>query len=277
MIFFSDLDGTLLNSSNKFNEKDIFALKFLKKMNFFRVIATGRHIFSSKKVLKNNFPIDFLIFSTGAGILNWKTDEIIYKTSLSKQKINDITQILISQNVCFSIHKDIPQDHFFYSFQPVFNKDFQNRNKIYKNFYENIDNCKNIDSATRIIAILSDKEEDFIKISNKLYSEISDIKIIRASSPINGKNIWLEIYPLNVSKGNTAKWLCDYLKVDYKNTFGLGNDYNDIDLLNFTFKSYVVENAPNLLKSKYKTTASNDKNGLFEIINKHFDTFIFSE
>jgi Cof subfamily protein (haloacid dehalogenase superfamily) len=266
MIIFTDLDGTLLNSEHKFNNEDVNSLELLGNNNIIRVVATGRHIFSAKKVMKVDFPIDYLIFSTGAGILNWKTGEIIYKTSLSNEKIKSISEILIDKEICFALHKNIPDDHYFFSYSPKYIQDFENRKAIYKDFLTEISDFKNIIEATRFIATLSEDISEFNSLEKEISDKIDKIKIIRASSPFNGKNIWLEIYSDYVSKGLTAKWLCDYLKADYSETIGIGNDYNDIDLLEFTKQSYMVENAPIELKAKYKNTKSNDENGFSEVV-----------
>jgi hydroxymethylpyrimidine pyrophosphatase-like HAD family hydrolase len=51
-----------------------------------------------------------------------------------------------------------------------------------------------------------------------------------------------------------------------ENICGLGNDYNDIDFLNITGKSFMVENAPEDLKKMYELTVSNDENPLSKVI-----------
>lgn len=265
MIIFTDLDGTLLNSAQTFNQKDIEILEELGKKNICRVVATGRNIYSLKKVMNSNFPVDFVIFSTGSGIINWKTNEIIYKNRLDNIKSKNIAKILIENNICFAAHKIIPDDHFYFSFDSGSNSDFTERNNKYLDFITEINNHNSVVNISRFIAILSENENEFDFMKKEIYRNIDKIKIIRASSPLNGKNIWLEVYPENVSKGMAAKFLCDYLNIDYIKTVGIGNDYNDIDLLDFTAESYLVENSPEILKSKYKVTKSNDDNGFSEV------------
>ncbi|PIE66451.1 MAG: hypothetical protein CSA26_00815 [Desulfobacterales bacterium] len=47
---------------------------------------------------------------------------------------------------------------------------------------------------------------------------------------------------------------------------GIGNDYNDIELLDFTALSYMVANAPAELKERYGQTSSNDNHGVYQAI-----------
>ncbi|MBW2583573.1 MAG: HAD hydrolase family protein [Deltaproteobacteria bacterium] len=44
----------------------------------------------------------------------------------------------------------------------------------------------------------------------------------------------------------------------------VGNDYNDIDLLEWTPSSYVVNNAPSDLKNRFTCVASNNNGGVAE-------------
>ena len=87
------------------------------------------------------------------------------------------------------------------------------------------------------------------------------VKIIRATSPIDHKSIWMEVFHPDVSKGNACLYLSKCLGISQKNTIGIGNDYNDIDLLEFANQSFVVENAPAELTESYRTVSSNNDSG----------------
>jgi hydroxymethylpyrimidine pyrophosphatase-like HAD family hydrolase len=67
-----------------------------------------------------------------------------------------------------------------------------------------------------------------------------------------------------VSKSRTAAWLAEELKIDKSEIVSVGNDYNDLDLLEWTAKSYVVDNAPADLKDRFAGVASNNNGGVAE-------------
>ena len=134
---------------------------------------------------------------------------------------------------------------------------------MYKNYCAELTSEYSLNDATRFIIISPD--EKIVKI---ISGEFSQFGIIRASSPIDNKSIWMEIYPKNINKGSTLKLLSEKLNINPSETIGLGNDYNDIDFLDICKKSYVVKNSPEVLKSEYFTTVSNNKNPLTEIVNK---------
>jgi hypothetical protein len=79
----------------------------------------------------------------------------------------------------------------------------------------------------------------------------------------------MEIFPEGVSKGHSVDWLCKYLgDIQPNEILAIGNDYNDLDLLNYTPNSYLVSNAPEELKQKFKVVASNDESGFAEAVEK---------
>ncbi|MCF6243270.1 MAG: HAD family hydrolase [Bacteroidales bacterium] len=263
-VFFIDLDGTLLNSDKKIGKKDRKTLNDLGKKNYLRVFATGRTYFSAHQVIDETYPFDYLIFSSGAGIKNMKTGELIYKTSLNLNQINETIKVLQNLNVNFSIQHPIPDNHIYHFHKGKKNNtDFEWRNDLYKKYAYSLNSHFPLNEATQFLVIL-ESEEKF----NKVKGFIKDLKVIRATSPIDGKSIWLEIFPQGVSKAAGAKFLCDSFAIPKEKTIGIGNDYNDLDLLAWTHRSFVVENAPEILKNKYETCVDNENNPLTDVVLK---------
>ena len=259
-----DLDGTLLNDEKKIGSKDIETLKFLKENGICIVIATGRNLFSANKVLDDNLAIDYLIFSAGTGIMNWKTKEIIYKSSFNKKQIKYIEQILKQQDVNFAIQLPIPDNHRYYYHSASYkHPDFELRNNLYKDYCVKLNDSFPLESASQFIAILQNEKE-----FSKIKTIIENFKVIRATSPLDDKTIWLEVVSKDVSKAEGGKRLCKLLNISEKSTLSIGNDYNDIDLLNWTNESFVVNNSPQFLKDKFTVCTNNNNNPLTQVIAK---------
>ena len=56
--------------------------------------------------------------------------------------------------------------------------------------------------------------------------------------------------------------------IEKNETVGIGNDFNDVDLLEMTHESYVVANAPDELKQRFNVVGSNEKNGFAEVVKR---------
>jgi len=265
----TDLDGTLFNDNREVSLIDMKSLYWLGENNVLRVIATGRNFYSLSKVIKPSFPIDYLIFSSGAGIYDWKNRRLLQPEKIDKNEVKEIARILIDHRIDFMVHKTIPENHhFLYHRVSETNPDFERRIEVYKEFAIPLNPLQeNYDDACQIIAVLPNNIELFKELTTKF----TDIKIIRTTSPLDGESIWMEIFPENVSKGHAIKWLCKKLNISSEKTISVGNDYNDLDMLEFTDQSFVVANAPEDLQQKFPVCSSNQEHAYSDVVSRYFD------
>ncbi|WP_372642493.1 HAD family hydrolase [Ancylomarina sp.] len=265
-IVISDLDGTLLPAQGEVSDCDIKTLDKLKEDKIVRVIATGRNLYSALSVLSDDFPIDYLIFASGAGIFDWKKRELIFSQHLDSDIVFKLSSELIKQETDFMILDTIPNNHqFAYYRSGKSNPDFDRRLSLYKPFASPIGNAEDTRrDACQLLVILSNCVYGF----NELKAKFENVKIIRATSPLDHESIWMEIFPLHISKAYGAEWLCQHLTIDSKLSMVIGNDYNDLDLLEWGQYPFVVSNAPKELKDAYKNTRSVDESGFSIAIEK---------
>lgn len=258
-ILFTDLDGTLLNSSRFVTRENRNCLEKLGEAGVVRVIATGRSHYSYTKLLNDQLPIDFLIFSSGAGIIDMRTGKLLYTTQFHPDDITHIADRLQQARVDFMVHQEIPENHkFTFSRQTVCNEDFDRRLKLYGSFAKDYLEEKQFpDPAAQVIAIFPNDPEQFAEVKHTL----NGYQITRTTSPLDHNSIWMEIYPQNVHKGSAAAWLCNHLQVNPLNSIGLGNDYNDIELLDFTPTSYLMKNGPRELHDRYRISRCHNDDG----------------
>jgi len=265
-IIFTDLDGTLLNSDREISDTNFQCLNSLKKSGITRVITTGRSLYSIGRVFPKEIPADYLVFSTGAGIINIHLQQLLYSSDLDKNEIQHISRYLHKLRVDFMVHHAVPENHYFtYSGLPENNSDFSRRIELYLPFAQKFSGFEDLpEKAAQIIAILPNDLQFF----NRIKEGLSELHITRTTSPLDGKSIWMEISPLHTSKGTSAAWLCNHLSIDPGLTLGIGNDYNDISLLQFTRYSYLVANAPVDMQDSYLITHSNNDDGFYHAIRE---------
>ncbi|MBN2018076.1 MAG: HAD family phosphatase [Candidatus Cloacimonetes bacterium] len=266
-IIFTDLDGTLLGHDRIISADNLSVLNELGKRKIVRVLATGRSLYSLARIIEVDFPhFDYIIFSCGVGIIDWTTKQILCSYTLSKNEINLVRAVLDEHNIDYMIHKPVPENHkFHYQKFGKDNHDFDKRFSFYADCGKPLPSHQHdIENASQVLAIIPDQVERFEIIKNTL----SCLKVIRTTSPIDHQSLWIEIFPQNVSKGHAAEWLCNHLNIAREYTIGIGNDYNDLDLLEWTAHSYVVENAPEELRKRFKVTASNQSSGFAKVINE---------
>jgi Cof subfamily protein (haloacid dehalogenase superfamily) len=262
---FTDLDRTLLKDNGMFSEANLKAMKDLSENNVKLIIATGRNILSAKKVLTKKHDFDFLMFSSGAGIINWQNSEIIYENNLNTRDTQRTIDILLNNEVDFMVHDVIPENHKFYYWIHHSLPDFKRRIKLYEEFAQPLELNRSPIKATQLLVVLKQEEEEKYE---SIKNELKFVKVIRATSPLDNKSIWLEIFPRNISKGQSAEWLCRNLEIEQEETVGIGNDFNDLDMLSYTGQSYVVANTPQEIKVLYPTVKSNNDAGFTDMLKK---------
>lgn len=162
------------------------------------------------------------------------------------------------------LHMPVPENHkFLFIKANKVSSDFYKRLQIYKSHYgqlhyEDLSFLK----ASQFLCMLPNSHRDFEDLAEK----IDGVKIIKTSSPIGKDTLWLEIFPEDVSKGHAAKWLCDFLNIEYNNTMAVGNDYNDIDMLEFVNYPFVVSNAPPDLLERFSVVNFQTEAGFTEAV-----------
>jgi hydroxymethylpyrimidine pyrophosphatase-like HAD family hydrolase len=118
----------------------------------------------------------------------------------------------------------------------------------------------------QFLLIIPENEEKFSVLKNEIEIQSNQIRVIRSSSPVTKGYIWVEVFHHEVSKGHGVKHLCSLLSIRPEETAGVGNDYNDLDLLNFTAHSFIADNAPEAVKNWFKTVPSNEEDAFFHAV-----------
>ena len=241
-VAFFDLDGTLTNSKQIITDKNIEALKYLKKKNIKIVICTGRWDSYVINYNKSNI-IDYIICNNGAEIYDLNKDKVIDGTTLDKNTIIKINEYCTSNNLDLTYNGLLTR---------------------YKN--------NNINDIIYQGVIICNKKEEvnkLIEFSNKINTKITYI------SSSYYKNIDTNSYTTNInliktSKGNAIKILLDYLNIDKKNSICFGDNNNDIEMfLNCGIKVCMKNGIQKLKDIADYITISNDEDGIAYFINTY--------
>lgn len=267
----TDLDGTFLDNNKIISNQNLEMLHLLGKKEIVRVIATGRNLAKTREVIPDEIPFDYIVFSTGAGVYNWKTKKLLYRKNIEQETVNGIQKYLYNNNISFHLFRPVPDNHYcwFYRSENAC-AEFERYFEFHNSFSDELQRNQLIESgACQFLVILPNDLHKFETLKNEIESQHSGIRVVRTSSPLGTEYIWLEIFHADVSKGNGIQYLCDHLNIEHQDTMGIGNDYNDIDLLDFTHHSYIVDNAPEDLKKRYKRTKNNEEHGFSVSVQKH--------
>ncbi|MEI7523760.1 MAG: HAD-IIB family hydrolase [Mariniphaga sp.] len=266
----TDLDGTLLQSDQSISPADQETLENLGTLGLCRVAATGRNLYKVRLVLNEESPFDYVIFSSGAGIMDWKSQKLIRAMSISIERTTEIIDYLIGEKYNFKVSRELPDNHNFGWWESYKCPELSR----YVDHHRKFGDAVKIDpklpfASSQFLMFFPIQSNQFGLVKEKIQSKFPDLSIIKTTSPLNSDYIWMEIFPNGVSKAHGIEEICRITGIPQENTLGIGNDFNDLEMLDFTQHSYVVENAPEELKLRYLISLAHHEDGFSHAVNKH--------
>ncbi len=267
-LFVTDLDGTLFNDDKTISERDLDTLARLRSRGVVVAIATGRSLYSFQKALaamnleKDLLPVDYLLFSTGAGILDIKQNKILRNSAISRRDVLKITTCFDQAGFDYMVHKAIPDTHFFfYKSRGHENPDFYKRIDLYRSFASPLHPESEVyASATQVLAVVPRG-----LVSGQLAelkSALAGYSVIHATSPLDHRSAWIEVFHPKASKSQAAAWLAARFQIPRTRVVAVGNDFNDQDLLKWAGQSFCVANTVPGLDTGVLMPVSNNAHGV---------------
>lgn len=262
----SDMDETLLNDHHEICQRNIDLIMKAKEMGVKFVPATGRGFMSIQKDLKILGLYDelgeYVISFNGGALTENKDNRLLYFEGLSFEKTKEIFEYGLQCDVC----------------QHVYTKD-----KLYV-FNLSESEAERIRNQKVECEIMTENSIDFLKdepISKILYQNI-DVPYLMSLEP-KMKHIWegecavsyssnryMEFNKIGVDKGNGLKKLAEILGIDITETIAVGDNYNDMSMLEVAGLSVAAANAVDDVKKAcdITTNADNNEGVIAEIIER---------
>ena len=263
-IFFTDLDGTLLNRESLISSETLEAIKaYMAAGNIF-VIASGRPLSSITNVMKlSGLPSTNLkiISNNGSLIYDCDTQSPILDLRMPKEDavhIIDVAeemgihaQTYNSNNVICRRH-DAEIDFYtkYTRMTPAFNE----------NLYELMP-----EDPYKALAISLDNRDELVALQNALKDWMEG----RYTSFFSSQ--WLvEFVDIRSGKGNAVRFLCDKYGVSTEDAYAAGDAENDLSMLEAVGNSVAMLNATDevISVSRFITEKDHDHNGLADLLLK---------
>lgn len=268
-VVFIDLDKTLTTRKKKYDVSldNRLQIKNLQKRKVWTVITTGR---TKKDIIRvwnqihlNNY-CDYVIYSNGAMIENFRKNEVIHQKKIT---FNEILEFLeyVKENHPNWIFRFANSTDFF-TFSEIELK-YKLLNWLIKDLnikkftLEEFNKFKQFDtSKIGIIGSFSGKKTK--EILNLIQEKFPNFKVVNS-----GLKIYLEITNQGVTKGTAAIILADYLHFNLDNAIAIGDSNNDKALFEIVGYPIAMKNSDkDLLKiAKFKTKSAK-KNGVAKVI-----------
>lgn len=269
-LFITDLDGTLFTDEKTIAPQDLDTLCRLRQNNTLVAIATGRSLYSFEKAIRQmglepaDLPVDYLIFSTGAGIMDVAENSILQFRSISFNDIQKICACFDARQWDYMVHRAIPDTpYFLYKSHGRDNPDFYKRIQLYQEFSTPLNHDQALFArATQVLAVIPGGLTAGGVAGVR--RDLDGYSVIHATSPLDHCSSWIEVFHKQVSKSLAAAWLAKRLDISRDQVIAVGNDYNDQDLLAWAGKGYLTANGAQDLRPCFVNVSSNNHCGVSE-------------
>ena len=272
-LFVADMDGTLLNDDKKLSDKNIQAIKKLQDFGIKFAVATGRHDSMIKSYLKHldlHVPV---ISCNGAIVREPFSDQIFLSEALPQEQSLKVIDICKERNADFHI----------YGHESIFGEKL-NHKMLY---YHNLNKSLPSEEQTKLVkvpdckdAVLNDSEPlyKFLIISdrNKDLLDIMDgLAKIDGLTACQSMPTLCDVMKEGVSKAFALQKLSESLGIMRKEIVAIGDQFNDIDLIEYAGLGIAVANAEDALKKKADivTISNNNEDAVSEAI----ESFLLNE
>lgn len=262
----SDIDETLVDDTKNVPIANREAIAKAEDMGIKVILATGRGPYELGDIPKQAGVIHddrFIICCNGAIILDAKSRDIVasyplkfeYAASVFKYaEENDLEAFIYTLDKKYAVNLD--------TFER--SAEYTNETNVEEISASQLDFLKD-----KIIlkALIKNRDLDFLHSLEPDVAKLCNFDVEIAYS----SDIYMEINAVNVNKGRALKNVCDHYGIDIANTLVIGDNYNDIAMLEVAGISVAVANAHLQVKevAGNVTKANNNEGAVAEAIENY--------
>ena len=261
-IIFIDIDGTLRNDKKEITEKTKETIRKTIEKGIYVLICSGRPTKYVEEVSKEALASSYVIGCNGGEIYDYKEKKTIYLNALEQGEIMTLWNIANRYDVQFSMISNGRR---------IVKKQTDDETDIL--LEEPIENFVTDNLVTQ--CVFSSLNLENIRNSKEEINDIKKIEIVNLSKCLENnkfpkeKPFFLDITCKDTSKGNAIKKLCEYLKIDLKDSVAIGDSYNDVTMFEIVGHSVAMGNAPEDIKRIVdEVTDTNNEDGVAKFLEK---------
>ena len=266
-----DIDGTLTNPHGKITARTKETVHRVVQAGVTIVVATGRRFFTAKpRVVPLELP-ELLIAVHNGAILKRLNGDLIYRQLLPRGVAQSVVKVARELGLCPIIFEGTGDE------ANILVEDYGDRIDTWQWGYlrENQQHLKWVNDLStdlpgdviEVICVVSAHEVHEITetFQERLNGQVKPIPVIVN----NGQRAFLGLSNAKVGKHQPLRYLAEQMGIEQSEIIAIGDNYNDLDMLQFAGTGVVMANADEELKQMgFYVTASNDADGVAAALEK---------
>ncbi|MBK1811948.1 HAD family phosphatase [Clostridium sp. YIM B02505] len=256
-----DIDGTLLNSNHKITEKVKAAINIVANKENIPVILVSARMPKGIKFLQKELEIEAPIICYSGALILDKKGKVLSQEFIDAVELEKIYKLASEHNIHISLYKD---DEWYIEEMDYWAKqesEITNITPKIIGFKEIIKVWKNDGTGpNKILCMASPEEIDILK---------ENIKAVELNI-YPSKPTYLEIMPIKASKTSAINCLQKEFGINKAEIIAMGDNYNDVDMLEYAGVGVAMGNAPEYVKKHANdVTLTNDEDGVGKALEKY--------
>lgn len=270
-----DLDGTLLNSQYKLSKENVKAVRATEKAGAKIVIATGRSVVSAKEIVSQLGISAYILALNGTYIIEvdrYGEQKELRRSILDKEKLVRAFQVTQKLGVTFIASNECQSDRVV----------VDDGTELVQEFFIERPDLQRL-SIQEMAEKLMDTSTTYLKaaFTNRNREKLHQLKKALAEVGIDtifSDTYYIEYISDGINKGWALEYLAKHLGISLQETIAIGDQENDIEMLQKSGLGIAMGNAaPHVKDVADHVTLTNDQNGVAEILRNRHLLLNFSE
>lgn len=274
----SDIDGTIIGEDNIITSQNLKAIDAMKQSNINFTICTGKPYAVVKKFCQD-LQASYGIFGNGNQIVDLKTGKEIFRKTLSQEEVNFCISLAKKEKLHIHLYTEdelVTPELLYMDLRNFMLNDTLFHSDLKFKIVSDIEEYIRKENPT-IFKLVISSPFSLINLKNEI-DEKMNLTIYRIQKAnqykdkiINKEYEYLDITPNKTNKSEALTILSNYLKLSSSEVMAIGDNLNDIDMIQNCGIGVAVANAYDAVKqvATYTTTNTVDESGFAEAVYKY--------
>lgn len=260
MIFFSDLDGTFLNSKKEVGPGNLAALDAIYRAGMQFVPCTGRAYTGIPSEILEHPATRYAIAANGAAVVDLASGEVLHRRDLGHERAHALRRLCLGRDTTFDIFADgcvFLQRGVYDRLSDFMDDPYTLQGMLRMRTPYDGDTDAFLDALVHVerIAYYWRDPADCEAIIAAAKG-VPEVTVVRSAA----NNI--EVSDARATKGDALAWLCEHLGIPLGKAVAFGDHINDISMLEAVGTGVAVANAVRETRAAADAVAgSNDEDG----------------
>jgi len=264
-----DIDGTLLNTQSTITERNYSTLKKAIAQSIIVALCTGRSYFMAQKVV-GGFDFELpLVLHNGAQIVNSSDGQMIEHWPLSQEAARQGVMLMKEfslEPIVYDFHEG-KHTLVYESIDPTNEAYVRYMSTKESILHKTDDLISYIDhNPMQLVAI---HQEAIIRNAIPILKNCIDANVFTSGRLFNLEYWFLEVLQSGASKAAAVEHLAKLHNIDKKEIMAIGDNFNDLEMMEYANLSIAMKNAPDEVKAIADfVTESNNDDGVAKAIER---------